>query len=113
VPIWGQRLKRQLPAATYLELAPAGHCPHHEAPTAINSIIETYVAAVEAGQHTQHDLLQVRKGVGGFLCLEGVWGARVCVHSAGMMWALAGITLLCCCCAGWQVSDIVQCGSRW
>lgn len=59
VPIWGQRLKRQLPAATYLELAPAGHCPHHEAPIAINSIIETYVAAVEVGQHT-HNLLQVR-----------------------------------------------------
>lgn len=59
VPIWGQRLKRQLPSATYLELAPAGHCPHHEAPTAINSIIQTWVQAVEAGQHTQTDLLQV------------------------------------------------------
>jgi pimeloyl-ACP methyl ester carboxylesterase len=33
VPIWGQRLKRRLPEAQYLELAPAGHCPHHEAPT--------------------------------------------------------------------------------
>lgn len=59
VPIWGQRLKRLKPEATYLELAPAGHCPHHEAPTAINNIIQTWVAAVEAGQHTQHDLLQV------------------------------------------------------
>lgn len=63
VPIWGQRLKRQLPSATYLELAPAGHCPHHEAPTAINSIIRTWVAAVEEGQHTGgHDLLQVGRG---------------------------------------------------
>jgi hypothetical protein len=52
-----------MPSATYLELAPAGHCPHHEAPTAINSIITTWVAAVEQGQHTQHDLLQVRLGV--------------------------------------------------
>lgn len=62
VPIWGQRLKRQLPSATYLELAPAGHCPHHEAPTAINSVISTWVQAVEAGQHMGgqgHDLLQV------------------------------------------------------
>lgn len=67
VPIWGQRLKRQMPSATYLELAPAGHCPHHEAPTAINSIITTWVAAVEQGQHTQHDLLQVRLVEGG-LC---------------------------------------------
>lgn len=61
VPIWGQRLKRQLPDATYLELAPAGHCPHHEAPTAINNIIQTWVAAVEVGQHQQHDLLQVSR----------------------------------------------------
>jgi hypothetical protein len=41
-------LKRALPSATYLELAPAGHCPHHEAPAAVNSIIQTWVAAVEA-----------------------------------------------------------------
>eukprot|EP00775_Hariotina_reticulata_P005832 gene5832-6073_t len=59
VPLWGQRLKRALPAAQYLELTPAGHCPHHEAPMAINNIITTWVAAVEAGQHTQHELLQV------------------------------------------------------
>eukprot|EP00879_Flechtneria_rotunda_P018963 GHRR01019907.1.p1 GENE.GHRR01019907.1~~GHRR01019907.1.p1 ORF type:complete len:440 (+),score=157.56 GHRR01019907.1:356-1675(+) len=59
VPLWGQRLKRKLPQATYLELTPAGHCPHHEAPNAINSIISTWVAAVEAGQQDQHKLLQL------------------------------------------------------
>jgi hypothetical protein len=78
VPIWGQRLKRLRPEATYLELAPAGHCPHHEAPTAINNIIQTWVAAVEAGLHTQHDLLQVRCG----WCCAGLvmeWG-----HSRGL-----------------------------
>jgi pimeloyl-ACP methyl ester carboxylesterase len=39
VPIWGQRLKRKLPEAQYLELAPAGHCPHHEAPTGEANIV--------------------------------------------------------------------------
>lgn len=60
VPIWGQRLKRVLPQAQYLELSPAGHCPHHEAPAAINSIISTWLAAVEAGEHDSHELVQVR-----------------------------------------------------
>eukprot|EP00878_Enallax_costatus_P038892 GHUV01044380.1.p2 GENE.GHUV01044380.1~~GHUV01044380.1.p2 ORF type:complete len:158 (+),score=47.41 GHUV01044380.1:595-1068(+) len=55
---WGHRLKRQLPEAQYLELAPAGHCPHHEAPAAVNNIIRTWVTAVEQGQHREHDLLQ-------------------------------------------------------
>lgn len=58
-PLYGHRAKRLLPAAVYLELSPAGHCPHHEAPTAVNSIIATFVAAVEAGQHQQHAALQV------------------------------------------------------
>ncbi|WIA10745.1 hypothetical protein OEZ85_010916 [Tetradesmus obliquus] len=59
VPLWGQRLKRTLPQAQYLELAPAGHCPHHEAPTAINSIIGSWVSAVEAGRHQELELTQV------------------------------------------------------
>ncbi|GIL47115.1 hypothetical protein Vafri_4023 [Volvox africanus] len=46
-PLWGQRLKRRLPAATYLELSPAGHCPHHEAPAAVNRALRTWVAAQE------------------------------------------------------------------
>eukprot|EP00882_Tetradesmus_deserticola_P011248 GHRQ01011898.1.p1 GENE.GHRQ01011898.1~~GHRQ01011898.1.p1 ORF type:complete len:139 (+),score=61.50 GHRQ01011898.1:613-1029(+) len=58
VPMWGQRLKRALPAAQYLELAPAGHCPHHEVPAAINSIVTSWVAAVEAGRHQELELAQ-------------------------------------------------------
>lgn len=82
VPIWGQRLKRQLPSATYLELAPAGHCPHHEAPTAINSIIRTWVAAVEAGQHTGHDLLQV----GGWLAAGCMQAQQRAQHKTQGSW---------------------------
>ncbi|KAF8068342.1 hypothetical protein HT031_002031 [Scenedesmus sp. PABB004] len=59
VPLWGQRLKRRVPSAAYLELSPVGHCPHHEAPTAVNHIITTWVAAVEAGEHESHELVQV------------------------------------------------------
>jgi pimeloyl-ACP methyl ester carboxylesterase len=58
-PLYGHRAKRLLPSAVYFELSPAGHCPHHEAPTAVNSIISTFVAAVEAGQQHQHELMQV------------------------------------------------------
>ncbi|GIL98314.1 hypothetical protein Vretimale_3708 [Volvox reticuliferus] len=46
-PLWGQRMKRRLPAATYLELSPAGHCPHHEAPAAVNRALRTWLAAEE------------------------------------------------------------------
>ncbi|KXZ47460.1 hypothetical protein GPECTOR_35g898 [Gonium pectorale] len=49
-PLWGQRLKRRLPAATYLELSPAGHCPHHEAPAAVNRALRAWVAAQEQRQ---------------------------------------------------------------
>lgn len=50
MPLWGQRLRRQLPSATYLELSPAGHCPHHEAPVAVSRCISEWVSAREAGQ---------------------------------------------------------------
>lgn len=49
-PLWGQRLKRRLPAATYLELSPAGHCPHHEAPAAVNRMLRAWVAVQEAAR---------------------------------------------------------------
>lgn len=64
MPLWGQRLKRRLPSAQYLELVPAGHCPHHEAPAAINTIIQTWVAAVEDGKHQEHHLMQVSGATG-------------------------------------------------
>ena len=31
-PIWGLRVKRQLPEVPYYEISPAGHCPHDEVP---------------------------------------------------------------------------------
>eukprot|EP00775_Hariotina_reticulata_P005191 gene5191-5429_t len=58
VPLWGQRVKRWLPQAHYLELDCVGHCPHHEAPSTVNQIIATWVQAVENGQQQQQQLLQ-------------------------------------------------------
>ena len=48
VPYWGQRAKRRLGGlGTYFELRGAGHCPHHEAPAAVNAILRAWVDVVE------------------------------------------------------------------
>ena len=49
VPYWGQRLKRIQPNTAYFELSPTGHCPHHESPKAVNSILSSWVSHVEGG----------------------------------------------------------------
>lgn len=48
-PLWGQRLKRRVPSATYYEVSKCGHCPHHEAPEVVNEIIKRWMNAVSAG----------------------------------------------------------------
>jgi len=45
VPMWGQRLKRHLPSAQYLELSPAGHCPHHEVPNTVNWALTSWISS--------------------------------------------------------------------
>ena len=35
------------PDAAYVELSPAGHCPHHEAPEATNAVLATFAAALD------------------------------------------------------------------
>ena len=49
VPLWGQRLKRRVPDATYYELSPAGHCPHHEQPKAVNALMASWLANQVSG----------------------------------------------------------------
>ncbi|KAK3277969.1 hypothetical protein CYMTET_14062 [Cymbomonas tetramitiformis] len=39
VPLWGHRLKRRIPEASYFQVTPSGHCPHHETPEAVNKVI--------------------------------------------------------------------------
>ena len=43
VPAWGRRAKRREPQTTLVELSPAGHCPHHEAPHAANALLAEFV----------------------------------------------------------------------
>eukprot|EP00170_Pyropia_yezoensis_P008093 contig_33640_g8120 len=49
VPAWGHRVKRRAPETAYFELSPAGHCPHAEAPAAVNAVLRAWVAAIEGG----------------------------------------------------------------
>ncbi|GAB0490168.1 hypothetical protein MMPV_001400 [Pyropia vietnamensis] len=49
VPAWGHRVKRRAPDTAYFELSPAGHCPHAEAPAAVNAVLRAWVAAIEGG----------------------------------------------------------------
>ena len=37
-PVWGLKVKRQLPEVPYYEISPAGHCPHDEVPEVLNSM---------------------------------------------------------------------------
>mmetsp|Transcript_7074 Transcript_7074/g.9474 ORF Transcript_7074/g.9474 Transcript_7074/m.9474 type:complete len:430 (+) Transcript_7074:81-1370(+) len=49
VPLWGQKIKRQIPDATYFEISPSGHCPHHETPEAANTLIMKCIESMETG----------------------------------------------------------------
>jgi len=31
-PLWGKKIKKEIPNAPYYEISPAGHCPHDEVP---------------------------------------------------------------------------------
>lgn len=42
---WARRLKRRVPAVTYYSVSPAGHCPHHEAPRAVNTLLAEWIAS--------------------------------------------------------------------
>lgn len=44
-PLWSRRLKRLVPELSYFDVSPAGHCPHHEAPAAINRVLVDWMAA--------------------------------------------------------------------
>jgi len=68
VPLWGHRAKRTLDHAErtlgssdrtlsgseYWEITPAGHCPHHEAPEAVNALLTDWLARMEKGAEPPH-----------------------------------------------------------
>lgn len=41
-PIWGLKVKRQVPNAPYYEISPAGHCPHDEVPEVFSQILNVH-----------------------------------------------------------------------
>ncbi|XP_044489505.1 pheophytinase, chloroplastic-like [Mangifera indica] len=47
-PIWGLKVKRQLPEAPYYELSPAGHCPHDEVPEVVNYLLHGWIKNLES-----------------------------------------------------------------
>lgn len=47
-PSWGQRAFRRLHCdASYYELSPTGHCPHHEAPSATNLALQDWLGTLD------------------------------------------------------------------
>lgn len=40
-PVWGLRVKHQVPDAPYYEISPAGHCPHDEVPEVMPLVLES------------------------------------------------------------------------
>lgn len=50
VPLWGQRLKRAVPRATYYELENTGHCPAHESPETVNDVVDAWMAWIAGGR---------------------------------------------------------------
>eukprot|EP00850_Spirogloea_muscicola_P010654 SM000063S20044 [mRNA] locus=s63:494967:497651:+ [translate_table: standard] len=48
-PLWGARAKRAMPAASYYELSPAGHCPHHEVPEVVNELLREWMHSTLTG----------------------------------------------------------------
>lgn len=39
-PVWGRKVKQQLPEVPYYEISPAGHCPHDEVPEVLRSFYD-------------------------------------------------------------------------
>ena len=55
VPYWGQRAKRLKQDAVYFELTPTDHCPHHESPQTVNTILLTWLQLLEQQQQQQKE----------------------------------------------------------
>ena len=68
-----------------MQVSPAGHCPHHEAPTAVHEAMDAWLQAVETsspmpwtvGQTWQHQQLTVTH-------VDG--GARNIFEKADVLW---------------------------
>lgn len=67
-PVWGLKVKQQVPEAPYYEISPAGHCPHDEVPEVVNYLLRGWIMNLESQgsvalplldspESVQHDIL--------------------------------------------------------
>ncbi|MQL85651.1 hypothetical protein Taro_018188 [Colocasia esculenta] len=47
-PIWGLKVKQQVPEAPFYEISPAGHCPHDEVAEVVNYLLRGWIKNVES-----------------------------------------------------------------
>ncbi|XP_010922247.1 pheophytinase, chloroplastic [Elaeis guineensis] len=47
-PVWGLKVKKQLPEVPYYEISPAGHCPHDEVPEVVNFLLRGWIKNLES-----------------------------------------------------------------
>ncbi|XP_010419985.1 PREDICTED: pheophytinase, chloroplastic [Camelina sativa] len=48
-PMWGKKIKKEIPNAPYYEISPAGHCPHDEVPEVVNYLMRGWIKHLESG----------------------------------------------------------------
>lgn len=68
--VWGQRILRVIPDATFVQLSPSGHCPHDEAPDLFAQYLSSWANEVS---HQAPPLLQI----GDEVIREGITMRRV------------------------------------
>ncbi|XP_077210715.1 pheophytinase [Tasmannia lanceolata] len=47
-PIWGLKVKQQVPEAPYYEISPAGHCPHDEVPEVVDYLLRGWIRHLDS-----------------------------------------------------------------
>ncbi|KAJ0229065.1 Pheophytinase [Hirschfeldia incana] len=57
-PIWGKKIKKEIPNAPYYEISPAGHCPHDEVPEVVNYLMRGWIKHLESGGFEALPLLE-------------------------------------------------------
>lgn len=56
-PLWGLKVKRQLPETPFYEISPAGHCPHDEVPEVVNYLLRGWIGNLESQGYAMLPLL--------------------------------------------------------
>ncbi|AED91942.1 Alpha/beta hydrolase fold-1 [Arabidopsis suecica] len=57
-PLWGKKIKKEIPNAPYYEISPAGHCPHDEVPEVVNYLMRGWIKHLESGGFEALPLLE-------------------------------------------------------